>query len=161
MTSTYYNIFVITAILAGLLFITATAMFFLFNIPKIIGHLTGYTAKKQIKQFQTRVSVQNSDHLDSFMQEQRGIADKVKSSLPSTPQSIKPAETTDTLNLMTSPTLNIRKETDILDTTQNVQISPETSFLESESNDNDETTGNLNSFDLIFSIEYVHTDEYI
>ncbi len=175
MTSTYYTIFIITAIFAGVLFIAATAMFFIFNIPKILGHLTGYTAKKQIKQIQSRANIQQSNqeysnHLNSFMEQQRDIAEQIKNQPqpPPTVQNIS-NDTTATLNLETYNN-NQMPETDILEPSQiqntvsaPVQNMPETSILDTSSGD--EMTDNLESnqtlFDIVFSIEYINTDEVI
>lgn len=178
MTSTYYTIFIITAIFAGVLFIAAAAMFFIFNIPKILGHLTGYTAKKQIKQIQSRTSIQQSNqgysnHLNSFMEQQRDIAEQVKNQPepPPTVQTISNNDTTATLNLE-SYQKKLMPETDILETSQpeikstvsaSASDMPETSILDtsSESEMTDNLESNQEFFDIVFSIEYVNTDEVI
>ncbi len=170
MTNTYYIIFIITAVFAGLLFIAATVMFFVFNIPKIMGHLTGYTARKQIKQIQSRANVQKSgqeysNHLNSFMEQQRDIAEQVKNQP-------KPPPTVQTISNETTTTLKLGKynkqmpETDILEPaniTNTAQAMPETSILDTSSEN--EMTGNLKDnnmfFDIVFSIEYINTDEVI
>lgn len=160
MTSTYYIVFLITAIAAAVFLIAGIAMFFIFNVPKIIGLLTGYTAKKQIKQLKNGDKpVQNnngySDHLDTFMEKQRNMAGETRS---------ENTTTTNFTSSMPTDTVDLKKNSDgkpvtnILAETNKIGM-PETTCLE------DETTGNLSSedfkFEIVFDLNFINTDEVI
>ena len=185
MTNTYYIIFIVTFISAIIFLIAGIVMFFLFNIPKIMGILTGFTARKQIRNIRNRdktAIANNSNHLDTFMNEQRNIAQQVKqhdnsnNHQTSVNQPVKntapPDKTefmqnqTETIALSQNQTETIALETVTLPYNNNVHnISntnmPETTYLENE------TTGNLEDktenikFNIIFSLDFINTDEVI
>jgi hypothetical protein len=171
MTNTYYIIFIATLISAIIFLIAGIVMFFLFNIPKITGILTGFTARKQIKHIQNRdKSVENnSNHLDTFMDEQRNIAKQVKeydntnSQQTYVNQSVKTtASVSQQTGFIQNATETISLETDVLpENSIPASNMPETTYLENE------TTGNLDDksenikFNIIFSLDFINTDEVI
>lgn len=191
MTNTYYMVFIIALVVAIVFFITGIVLFFMFNIPKIIGILTGYTARKQIKHIQnSRSSVSNSDHLDSFMDEQRNIAQKVKHNPISIPRSrtsslsngktetlplsqvrnnsnIRPVNQTEQNQTVPLPQIPDTAETTALETEfisqpQTSATMPETTYLEDDKKHITEEIQNSNvRFDIVFSLEFINTDETI
>lgn len=194
MTNTYYMVFIIALVVAIVFFITGIVLFFMFNIPKIIGILTGYTARKQIKHIQNRdtvrSSVSNSDHLDSFMDEQRNIAQKVKHNPISIPRSrtsslsngrtetlplsqaksssnIRPINQTEQNQTVPLPQVPDTAETTALETEvisqpQTSAAMPETTYLEDDKKHITEEIQNSNvRFDIVFSLEFINTDETI
>lgn len=194
MTNTYYMVFIIALVVAIVFFITGIVLFFMFNIPKIIGLLTGYTARKQIKHIQNRDtvrnSVSNSDHLDSFMNEQRNIAQKVKHnpiSIPRTrtssllnnktetlplsqakysnnPQPVSQVQQNQTVPLPQNPDTaeTTALETEVISQPQIPSAMPETTYLEDDKKHITEEIQNSNvRFDIVFSLEFINTDETI
>ncbi|HBN11641.1 MAG TPA: hypothetical protein DD392_06840 [Ruminococcus sp.] len=169
MTSTYYIVFIITAAAAVICLIAAAVMFFLFNIPKITGQLTGYTARKQIKQLRNRESSQNSgysnnsDHLDAFMEKQRNIADKVKQGVKPTGNLYNTDTPTGDTETVALPENHIHQSYETVPLSPPSADMPETTCLETAENI-DETTGNLTSehkFEIIFDLNFINTDEVI
>lgn len=158
MTSTYYAIFIVTAVAAIIFFIAGVVMFFLFNIPKIVGFLTGYTARKQIKILQSK-SVAGSvsqtaanDNLNAFMQQQRNIAAQVKN------------DETETVDLKTSNTVS-QTEAIRNPNFQQKGTNPSVSQIprnEAQSaSDNTENIKKEFKFDIILSLDFINTDEVI
>lgn len=140
-------------------------MFFLFNIPKIVGHLTGYTAKKQIKILQSKaaaVSVSQTaanDNLNAFMQQQRNIAAQVKN------------DETETVNLKTSNTAspaeairNQNSQTPAQQKGPNLSKQAVSQIPRSEAQSASDNTENIKKefkFDIILSLDFINTDEVI
>lgn len=179
MTATYYILFVITAIAAVVFLAAAVVMFFLFNIPKIVGHLTGYTAKKQIKLLQSKSVAVNSNRseanntLNEFMQQQRNIAQQVKKDETETvnlptgrmtqtavnmPKQIPSPAVTDSASAIqpaekTNSTLKPKKNY-----TENLHPTEETMPLQTEETVTEEM---LYKFEIILSMDFVNTDEII
>lgn len=173
MTSTYYAIFVITAVASLLFLIAGIVMFFLFNIPKIVGMLTGYTAKKQIKLLQSKsvaVSVNQTpsdDNLNAFMQQQRNIAAQVKK------------DETETVDLKTSDTAshdgnqnsqipsqqrpNLAKQA--VNQVPRNETKPAVNQVSKNAtkpvSDNTENIQKEFKFDIILSLDFINTDEVI
>ena len=70
---TYHLIFVIGAILAGLMLVLAVTLFFYDRIPRVIGDLTGSTAKKAIEDIrQQNAKSGNKVHKTSTVNRDRG-----------------------------------------------------------------------------------------
>lgn len=168
MTSTYYTVFIAAAAAAVVFFIAAVVMFFLFNIPKITGQLTGYTARKQIKQLRNRDSGQNygynnSDHLDTFMEKQRNIADKVKQGVKPTGNLYNTDTPTGDTETVALPENHFQQNYETVPLSPPSADMPETTCLETADNP-DEITGNLTSehkFEIIFDLNFINTDEVI
>lgn len=173
MTSTYYAIFVITAVASLLFLVAGIVMFFLFNIPKIVGMLTGYTAKKQIKLLQSKsvaVSVNQTpsdDNLNAFMQQQRNIAAQVKK------------DETETVDLKTSDTTSHdRNQNSQIPSQQRPNLAkqavnqvprnetkPAVNQVSKNAtkpvSDNTENIQKEFKFDIILSLDFINTDEVI
>ena len=140
-------------------------MFFLFNIPKIVGMLTGYTAKKQIKILQSKsatVSVNQTpanDNLNDFMQQQRNIAAQVKN------------DETETVNLKTSAAVssaeavsNQSSQIPAQQKSPNLAKNDVNQIPRSEIQSASDNTENIKKefkFDIILSLDFINTDEVI
>lgn len=177
MTNTYYIIFIVMLVSAIVFLIAGAVMFFLFNIPKIIGLLTGFTARKQIRSIQKRdIVADNSNHLDTFMNEQRNIAQQVKqndnannqhkyNSAKSTNNAVHNTNETEVIeNNTTTETISL--ETVILpynETQQNTSAEnmPETTYLENNSTEDIKDNSENIRFNIIFSLDFINTDEVI
>lgn len=123
-------------ILAGVLFIVTVALFFLLNIVKVFGYLTGINAKRAIENIRTHNESSNSEKNTSS----GGITSKFSLSRKLQRERFD-GSVVGTSKLSTSKLSREAKETTVLETSS---VSNETTVLDNSSN---ETTvlGNSNS----------------
>ena len=78
----YKYIFIGAAIICGILLVVAIALFFALKIPKVIGDLTGSTAKKAIKDIreQNEKSGDKGHQISGFNKERGRLTDKISPS---------------------------------------------------------------------------------
>ena len=79
---TYNLIFIIGAILAGVMLVTALVLFFVLKIPRVIGDLSGSTARKAIADIRSQNTATGVKvHKTSAVNKERGrITDKISGS---------------------------------------------------------------------------------
>ena len=79
---TYNLIFIIGAILAGVMLVTALVLFFVLKIPRVIGDLSGSTARKAIADIRSQNTATGVKvHKTSAVNKERGrITDKITGS---------------------------------------------------------------------------------
>ena len=163
----YRYIFVIGAVLAGIMFVISVAMFFVLKIPSVIGDLTGATARKAIENI--RISNENTGnkiYRTSPVNRERGkLTDKISPSgrlikNPSTslrgametekiaPQQYYPEAAANATTLLAdnlptgSETTVLAKENETTLLTNNLPTGPETTVLAKE-NETTLLTNNL------------------
>lgn len=78
----YYLIFIIAAVLCGVMLLTAVLLFIFLNIPKVIGDLSGATARKAIANIRNQnESTGDKTYRSSHVNKERGrITDKISPS---------------------------------------------------------------------------------
>lgn len=127
------NIFYVAIVFAVIFLILAVALFFVFNIPVIVGSLTGRTSKREIKKIIEGNQISGlKKYKSSIVNEQRGkVTDKIVSGELVKQQEIKFGEiSTDKL---------AGNETTLLNTPQQ-EISDKTTVLYGSIQNADETT---------------------
>lgn len=79
---TYNTIFIVAAILCGLMFVVSIILFFALKIPKVIGDLSGSTARKAIEDIrQQNADSGNKTYRSSAVNRERGkLTDKISQS---------------------------------------------------------------------------------
>ncbi len=85
-------------VLAGVFFLIAVYLFFLFRIPKLVGDLTGSNAKRNI----------------AYIQENMQKENKIKHSLQENKQEIKEADAEENVGLEVTESLELVEDTTIL-----------------------------------------------
>lgn len=160
----YRYIFIGGAGLAILCFITAIILFFVLKIPRVVGDLSGATAKKAIENIRSQnESSGDKTYKSSYINQQRGkITDKITET-----GRIVQTKPTDLSGAM--PTTKIstsRLESEALESYETSLLdnsSAETTVLDTYSND--ETTVLSPNESDVFTIEYeltfIHTEEFI
>ena len=78
----YRYIFIISAILCGIMLIVSVLLFILLKIPRIINDLSGRTAKKAIKNIreQNEASGEKFHKVSAFNESRRKLTDKISQS---------------------------------------------------------------------------------
>ncbi len=180
----YRYIFIGAAILCGVMLVVAVLLFILLKIPKVIGDLTGSTARKAIKNIreQNEKSGDKAYKVSTYNRERGKVTDKISSS-GGLPQNSKgqmeslqtakidaesfPNETTvlgNETTVLSEATAALTPETTVLDqqTNETTVLSPgiggETTVLSESSYDG----LSLDSvFEIEYDITYIHTDEAI
>lgn len=143
----YRYVFIGAAILCGIMALVTILLFFLLEIPRVIGDLTGSTARKAIEEIrQQNESSGNKIYKSSAVNRERGkLTDKISPS-----GSLYPAETGPLDGFMETEKIGTQQlgETDVLDNTG----SDETTLL----------SGNLEcGFVIEQQITFIHTEEII
>lgn len=161
---TYRYLFIACAGLAALCFVIAVVLFFILKIPRVIGDLTGATAKKAIEDIRSHNEVSGEKtYKSSQVNLQRGkLTDKITDTgrlIPVSSEGINGAMATTKIS-----TVRLESEArESYETTLLEEGSGETSVLDSYVNA--ETTvldqGNSDVFAIEYEISFIHTDEVI
>lgn len=157
----YRNVFIIALILSAVFFAVSVVLFFLLKIPKIIGDLSGATAKKAISQIREQnEKTGEKAYKSSQVNIERGkLTDKISLSGKIIRQDLTMGLAMATEKISTQILTPVGNETTILNNdiaetaVLNYEISQETTLLE-EAN-------NQNVFVIEYDITYIHTDEVI
>lgn len=175
-TYRYQLIFYIGAALGGVMLLVSVLLFFFLQIPKVIGDLSGSTAKKAIKNIREQnVSTGNKVYKTSAVNKERGkITDKISPSgrLIRNPSGlVGGAMVTEKIASQRLPAdettlLTADEGTTLL--TPEMTLANETTVLSSgtDSSSNETTILNVSTaehtdFAIEYEITYVHSDEII
>lgn len=159
----YRYIFIGAAILCGAMIITSVLLFILLKIPKVIGDLTGRTAKKAIENIRNQnESSGDKTYRSSLVNQERGkLTDKIS------PSGRLIHNPTDLLGSAMA-TEKIGTQQLILDETAVLDTGNETEVLSGELNSGgNETTvlspqnSSNNVFEIEYEITYIHTNEIV
>lgn len=158
----YRYIFIGAAFLCGAMLITSILLFILLKIPKVIGDLTGRTARKAIENIRNQnESSGDKTYRSSLVNQERGkLTDKIS------PSGRLMRNPTDLLGgAMATEKIGtqqlVSEETAVLDSGN------ETTVLTSELSGANETTvlnqtdASNNVFEIEYEITYIHTNEVI
>lgn len=166
MNSSFMNIFYVAIVLAVIFLILAIVLFFVFNIPKIVGSLTGKTSKREIKKIREGNSAAGiKKYKSSIVNEQRGkVTDKIVSGEPVKQKNINFGEVnTDNLSANETTLLNnSSNETTVL--SSDIQSENETTVLSNQNSNFDENTtvlGTNNHFEEEEEICFSESNEII
>lgn len=169
MNSSFMNIFYVAIVLAVIFLILAIVLFFVFNIPKIVGSLTGKTSKREIKKIREGNSASGvKKYKSSIVNEQRGkVTDKIVSGELVKQKDINFGEVnTDKLSANETTVLNNQNnssdETTVLST--DIQSGNETTVLSNQNSNFDENTtvlGTNNRFEEEEEICFSESSEII
>lgn len=159
----YRYIFIGAAILCGLMLVTSILLFILLKIPKVIGDLTGRTARKAIENIRNQnESSGDKTYRSSLVNQERGkLTDKIS------PSGRLIRNPTDLLGGAMA-TEKIGTQQLVSDETAVLDSGNETTVLSGEL----ESTGNEttvlaqadisnNMFEIEYEITYIHTNEVI
>lgn len=176
----YRYIFIIAAILCGVMFLVSIILFFALKIPKVIGDLTGYTAKKAIKNIRDQNEESgNKTYKTSAINKGRGmLTDKISKS----GKLVERDEERSGAGMMTMKisTQNIKPLQNVGDETTLLSEAGETTLLAENIAENQPMAGETevlsappvenivyeqqpveNIFVIEFEITYIHTNEII
>lgn len=167
----YHYIFIGAAILCGAMFITSVLLFVLLKIPKVIGDLTGRTAKKAIENIRNQnESSGDKTYKSSLVNKERGkITDKIS------PSGRLVKEPTDLIGgAMATEKISTQQlvsdETVVLDSGNETTVllsGNETTVLSGEiNNTGNETTvltqtDTSTEFRIEYEITFIHTNEVV
>lgn len=157
----YRYIFIGGAILSAVMFVTALLLFFVLHIPRVIGDLSGSTARKAIEDIRNKnISSGDKTYKSSVINKERGkITDKITESghlIKAPSNEIGGAMATEKI---ATQEISYQNETQVLqgnETTilpQNNPSGNETVVLSQEN------YGNV--FEIEFDITFIHTNEVI
>lgn len=169
----YNYIFIGAAILSGIMLLVSILLFFLLKIPRVIGDLTGRTARKAIEDIRNQnESTGDKTYKSSTVNRQRGkITDKISPSgnlVPKHPEMDTSAMGTAKISTARLPSeettvLDVQNETTVLDGT-----AAETTVLSAEQQSMGNETTVLNPvgisdsvFQIEYEITYIHSNEII
>ncbi len=159
---TYHLIFIISAILCGIMVVVSVLLFIALKIPKVIGDLTGSTARKAIEDIRNQnESTGNKTYKSSMVNKERGkLTDKISQSgnlISNASNSLVGAMSTEKIasQQLTS------EETTVLSVDNETTVLSEDILFAS-----DETTllsqfDNVSAFTIEYEITYIHTNEEI
>lgn len=158
----YRYIFIGAAILCGAMLITSILLFILLKIPKVIGDLTGRTARKAIENIRNQnESSGDKTYRSSLVNQERGkLTDKIS------PSGRLMKNPTDLLGGAMA-TEKIGTQQLVSDETAVLDSGNETTVLTSELSGANETTvlnqtdASNNVFEIEYEITYIHTNEVI
>lgn len=143
----YRYVFIGAAVLCGIMAVVTIFLFFFLKIPKVVGDLTGRTARKAIEEIrQQNESSGDKTYKSSLVNRERGkLTDRI-----SPTGSIYPAETGPIAGAMATEKIGTQQldYTDVLDNVGG----EETTVL-------NENAGN--NFVIEYEITFIHTDEII
>ena len=163
---------IIFFIIAGVSLLVAIYSFVRFNIPQIIGELSGRTAKKSIAQMRDKnVKTGDKSHRTSPAAKERGtLTDKIekKKSVEKSDEKIsKVEEGTELLNSTEKLSTNIQtellneNETELSDDNATSVLSEETTVLTNNDNSQINVLNDSNDLKIIQNIVLIHTNETI
>lgn len=159
----YYNVFFIGGlVLAGIMFVASVLLFFLLNIPHVLGDLTGRNAKKAIENIRNQ-NESSGDKLykTSQVNRERGkLTDKISpsGSLMRDPSGVLGGGAMATEKISTQELPPEANETTVLDAAN------ETTVLNSEAGETtllDVQPDTTPVFQIEYEITYIHTEEII
>lgn len=159
----YYNVFFIGGlVLAGIMFVASVLLFFLLNIPHVLGDLTGRNAKKAIENIRNQ-NESSGDKLykTSQVNRERGkLTDKISpsGSLMRNPSGVLGGGAMATEKISTQELPPEASETTVLDAAN------ETTVLNSEAGETtllDVQPDTTPVFQIEYEITYIHTEEII
>ena len=159
----YRYIFVIAAVLCGVMFGVSVLLFFLLKIPAVIGNLSGSTARKSIRTIEEKSSWKENgtNDPDENWKSRGRLTDKISPSgrvqpLPHMTGQMDIITTKIATQRMTSMpqseetvVLTEKTASDITTQLENVQSCGETTLLEEA------------EFEIELDITYIHTDEIV
>ncbi len=154
----YRYIFIGGAILAGVMLITSVLLFFILNIPHVVGDLTGRNAKKAIENIRNQnESSDDTLYKTSEVNRERGkITDKIATS------SFKkdPSKNLNKSDMVTEK--NITQELSYNETTV-LDVASETTVLNDEGGETTvlDVPTKSSLFQIEYEITYIHTQEVI
>lgn len=145
----YRYIFIGAAILCGIMAATSVFLFFFLKIPKVIGDLTGSTARKAIEEIrQQNESSGHKTYKTSLVNQQRGkLTDKISPSGNLCPAGTDP--------------LGGAMATEKIGTQQLEYASNDTELLSDIGSEETSVLSNVNTFVVEYEITFIHTDEVI
>lgn len=163
---------IIFFIIAGVSLLVAIYSFVRFNIPQIIGELSGRTAKKSIAQMRDKnVKTGDKSHRPSPAAKERGtLTDKIekKKSVKKSDKKISKVEestellnSTEKLSNNTQTELLNENETELSDDNATTVLSEETTVLTNNDNSQINVSNDSNDFKIIQNIVLIHTNETI
>ena len=172
---TINTVSIILFALAGICFIVAIYSFIRFNIPQVIGELTGRTAKKSIAQMREKnVKTGDKSHRPSAAVKERGtLTDKIDEK--EIKKASNPSYATELLDGRTELLSNDENATEILSASTELLSSNATEILSDETSVLSEATSVLSldalgeqvrlpvydGFKMIQNIIFIHTNETI
>ena len=163
---------IIFFIIAGVSLLVAIYSFVRFNIPQVIGELSGRTARKSIAQMRDKnEKTGNKAHRPSPSAIERGtLTDKIekKKSVEKSDKKIsKVEEGTELLNSTEKLLTNIQtellneSETELSDDNATTVLSEETTVLTNNDNSQINVSNDSNDFKIMQNIVLIHTNETI
>ena len=163
---------IIFFIIAGVSLLVAIYSFVRFNIPQVIGELSGRTARKSIAQMRDKnEKTGNKAHRPSPSAIERGtLTDKIekKKSVEKSDKKIsKVEEGTELLNSTEKLLTNIQtellneSETELSDDNATTVLSEETTVLTNNDNSQINVSNDSNDFKIVQNIVLIHTNEII
>lgn len=160
---------IIFFIIAGVSLLVAIYSFVRFNIPQIIGELSGRTAKKSIAQMRDKnVKTGDKSHRPSPAAKERGtLTDKIEKKEMVKVNTATAEEGTELLNSTEKLSNNIQtellaeNETELLDDNATTVLSEETTVLTNNDNSQINVSNDSNDFKIIQNIVLIHTNETI
>lgn len=145
----YRYIFIGAAILCGIMAVTSVFLFFFLKIPRVIGDLTGSTARKAIEEI--RQQNENSGHKTyktSLVNQERGkLTDKISPSGNLYPAGTDP--------------LGGAMATEKIGTQQLEYMGNDTELLSDIGSEETSVLSDVNTFVIEYEITFIHTDEVI
>ncbi|WP_177917709.1 hypothetical protein [uncultured Eubacterium sp.] len=160
---------IIFFIIAGVSLLVAIYSFVRFNIPQIIGELSGRTAKKSIAQMRDKnVKTGDKSHRPSPAAKERGtLTDKIEKKKTVKVNTTTAEEGTELLN--STEKLSNDNQTELLNESETVLsddnattvLSEETTVLTNNDNSQINVSNDLNDFRIIQNIVLIHTNETI
>lgn len=153
-------------IVAAILFLVAVALFFLFNVPKVFGEVTGSTARKAIENIrQQNEQTGNKAYRPSPVNAERGrLTDKITPSGKLEKKNGNSGVSVGTEKLRAAENNNSSQETNILSVNQGVitvlnEDTDETTVLSNAEVISDmPTQNNINADDFFVEIELGYTE---
>ena len=160
---------IIFFIIASVSLLVAIYSFVRFNIPQIIGELSGRTAKKSIAQMRDKnVKTGDKSHRPSPAAKERGtLTDKIEKKEMVKVNTATAEEGTELLNSTEKLSTNIQtellneNETELSDDNATTVLSEETTVLTNNDNSQINVSNDSNDFKIIQNIVLIHTNETI
>lgn len=167
----YRYIFIIGAILCGVMFLVSVFIFVFYNIPKVISDLSGATARKAINNIrrQNEESGEKSYKPSAFNEARGRLTDKISPSGRIVQQNHVQMSGIDTTKIQTQQLDAEAGETSVLDETAgetsllNENVG-ETSLLSENTGETGklaQTSVGSSAFSVEYEITFTHTDELI
>ena len=148
---TYRYIFVIAAVLCGVMFGVSVLLFFLLKIPAVIGNLSGSTARKSIRTSEEKSSWKENgtNDPDENWKSRGRLTDKISPSGRVQPLPHMTGQMDIITTKIETVVLTEKTASDITTQLENVQSCGETTLLEEA------------AFEIELDITYIHTDEIV